>query len=448
LGRKGAEDVAVIGGGLAGMKAALDLARLGRKVTLIESSASLGGKASRDVKDYKFPKRDASLDYIDTIMMDVEWNKNIKTMPLTTVKGAARDEKTKTFKLKLLTKARHVFDVCTACQLCVDPCPVTTVNEYSDGVGTRKAVFIPNFYASPRLYVIDEGTCLWYKDKSCRKCEEVCPVDAIRFEADQKDAETDLAVDAVILAADARPMALDAFPLFGAGKHPNVITVEQANRFLDPGGPTGGELRLPESGFVKDTPQLLVGNYHGAGAHAHATEKVGKRPKSVAFVQTREKGGAWADNGRVTLRGALDVLKAAALDSPGIKILLIYDKDAAATMKGQIIGAAKQFGVQVVEGVPVGIESKDGTVKLTWQASDGQQTANVDLAVVITPLAIPDEARTLVGLLGMKLDEAGFAAPEGRLQSAGMARSPMTLEEAFEDASNAVGRLMLTLARA
>src|SRR3972149_4689643 len=122
MGRKGAEEVAVLGGGVAGMKAAVGLAAMGRKVTLIDASPSLGGKAVRGILDDKFSKRDATLDNISTLMMDVEWNKNIKVLTQTTVKAASKDDKTKTYKLKLQTKARHVYDVCTACQLCVDPC--------------------------------------------------------------------------------------------------------------------------------------------------------------------------------------------------------------------------------------------------------------------------------------------------------------------------------------
>lgn len=445
MGRKGAEDVAVLGGGVAGMKAALDLAAMGRKVTLIDASPSLGGKAVRGLSDDKFSKRDATLDNISTLMMDVEWNKSIKVLTLTSVKGVARDEKTKTFKFTLETKARHVFDVCTACQLCVDPCPVTVPNEYSEGVGSRKAVFLPYFYSSPRLYVIDEGTCLWYKDKSCRKCEEACPVDAIRFDADQKDTQSELAVDAVVVAMGAAPVGLDGFPQFGAGKLPGVLSLAQAQRMLDPAGPTGGEFRLTPG---KPVAALGVGQYHGVKATQGAHEKHGVRPKSAAFIQAKGKGEAWAENGHVTLRWALDTLKGVAADSPGVKIHLFHDKEAGAGAKGQLIGIQKQLGAATYDVEPKAVVQKGDKVVVTYTAADGEKTLEVDVAVVATPVAPPPSLKELAPQLGIKLDAFGYAVPEGRVQVAGPAKGPMTLDDVFEDASHTVARLLTTLARA
>jgi len=445
VGRKGAEDVAVLGGGVAGMKAALDLAAMGRKVTLIEAGPSLGGKAVRGLSDDKFSKRDATLDNISTLMMDVEWNKSVKVMTLTSVKGVTRDEKTKSYKLKLATKARHVFDVCTACQLCVDPCPVTVPNEFSEGVGSRKAVFLPYFYSSPRLYVIDEGTCLWYKDQSCRKCEEVCPVDAIRFDADQKDAESEVAVDAVVIAMGASPVGLDDFPKFGGGKLAGVLTVAQAQRLLDPAGPTGGEFRLTPGEAVS---QLTVGQHHSAKAAQRAHAKNGERPKAIAFIQAKGKGEAWAENGHVTLRWAIEALKGVAADAPGVKIHLFHDKESGASMKGQLIGIQKQLGAATYDVEPSKVESHGGKVVVTYAAADGEKRLEVDAAVIAPPIAPPESLKELAPQFGIKVDEFGYAVPEGRVQVAGPAKGPMTLDEVFEDASHAVARLLTTLARA
>jgi heterodisulfide reductase subunit A len=419
VGRKGQEDVAVIGGGIAGMKSALQLAALGRKVTLIEAGPSLGGKAVRGLSDDKFSKRDATLDNISTIMMDVEWNKSIKVMTLTTVTGAEKDEKTKGYKLKLLTKARHVSDACTSCQKCVDPCPVTVPNEYSEGVGTRKAVFLPNFYASPRFYVIDEKTCLWYKDKSCRRCEEVCPVDAIDFDADQKDATADLAVDAVVLAMGATTTSLSLYPQYGGGKAEAVITNAQAMRYLDPAGPTGGSL-------------VLEG---------------GKRPQTLAFVQAKGKG-AWAEVGPVTLRWAADTIRAAAGDNPSVKVHLFHDKEAGASLKGQLIGLNRQLGVEMHDQEVTRIEQKgEGKVSVKWASEGGEQTLEVDLAVVATPIEPQDALKQVATMLGVKVDASGYAVPEGRVQVTGPARRPMTLDEVFDDAMATAGLLVTTFAR-
>ncbi len=403
------------------MKAALQLASLGRKVTLIEAGPSLGGKAVRGLSDDKFSKRDATLDNISTVMMDVEWNKSIKVMTLTTVTGAEKDEKTKGYKLKLLTKPRHVSDACTACQKCVDPCPVTTPDEYSEGVGTRKAVFLPTFYSSPRFYVIDEKTCLWYKDKSCRKCEEVCPVDAIDFDADQKEQASDLAVDAVVLAVGAGTQGLDAFSQFGGGKAEAIITNAQAMRYLDPAGPTSGHL-------------VLEG---------------GKRPQTVAFVQAKGKAGAWGDVGPVTLRWAAETIRAAAADNAAIKVHLFHDKEAGASMKGQLIGLNRQLGVEVHDQEVTRVEQKgEGKVFVKWASEGGEQTLEVDLAVISTPIEPSGALKDLAKMLGIQVDAAGYAVPEGRVQVAGPARRPMTLDEVFDDAMATAGLLVTTFARA
>ncbi len=421
MGRKGKEDVAVIGGGIAGMKAALQLAALGRKVTLIEAGPSLGGKAVRGLSDDKFSKRDATLDNISTVMMDVEWNKSIKTMTMTTVTGAERDEKTKGYKLKLLTKARHVYDVCTACQKCVDPCPVTVPNEYSEGIGTRKAVFLPNFYSSPRLYVIDENTCLWYKDKSCRRCEEVCPVDAIKFDEDQGDAESEVAMDAVVLALGAATVGLEAFPLYGGGKPEAVITNAQAMRYLDPAGPTAGRLNLEGE----------------------------KRPKTVAFVQAKGRGEAWGDVGPVTLRWTAETIRAAAADNPAVKVHLFHDKEAGASMKGQLIGLNRQLGVEIHDQEVTHVEQKGGgKVFVQWKSEGGEQTLEADLAVISTPIEPPSGLKDLAKMLGIEVDGAGYAVPEGRVQVTGPARRPMTLDQVFDDAMSTAGLVVSTFARA
>jgi heterodisulfide reductase subunit A len=293
--------------------------------------------------------------------------------------------------------------------------------------------------------VIDEGTCLWYKDKSCRRCEEVCPVDAIRFDADQKDAEAEVAVDAVVIAMGASPVGLDGFPQFGGGKAAGVLSLAQAQRLLDPAGPTKGEFR-----FVPGEPisQLGVGQHHGPKATEAAHAKGGERPKAVAFIQAKGKGEAWAENGPVTLRWAIEALKAVAADGPGVKLHLFHDKDAASGMKGQIIGIQKQLGVATYDVEPSKVGAKGGKVTVTYAAADGEKKLEVDAAVVATPIAPPEALKALAPQLGVKLDEAGFAMPEGRVQVAGPAKGPMTLDEVFEDASHSVARLLTTLARA
>jgi heterodisulfide reductase subunit A-like polyferredoxin len=243
----------------------------------------------------------------------------------------------------------------------------------------------------------------------------------------------------------ASPIGLESFHQFGASKLPGVLTVAQAQRLLDPSGPTAGEFRLTPGEAVA---QLGVGAHHGAKASAGAHAKHGERPKSVAFIQAKGKGEAWAENGHVTLRWALDALKGVAADVPGVKITLFHDKEAGASMKGQLIGIQKQLGAVTVDVEPTKVDSRGGKVTVTYAAADGEKQAEFDAAVIAPPVAAPESLKALAPQLGIKVDEFGFAVPEGRVQVAGPARGPMTLDEVFDDASHAVARLLTTLARA
>jgi heterodisulfide reductase subunit A len=160
------------------------------KVHLIEKSPTIGGKMA--LLDRVFPTGDCSLCILTPMMAEVERHPNIvlHTMcEVTEVNGSVGD-----FSVKIKKRARFVNqEKCVACGICTESCPVEVPNEWFLMLGKRKAVYIPFPQSVPRTYVIDRESCLFFKDGSCRKCEEACPAKAINLA--EKDEEFELKVE-------------------------------------------------------------------------------------------------------------------------------------------------------------------------------------------------------------------------------------------------------------
>ncbi|MDR0347194.1 MAG: FAD-dependent oxidoreductase, partial [Coriobacteriales bacterium] len=170
----------VIGGGIAGMQAALDIADAGYPVTLVESEPSLGGKMV--MLDKTFPTMDCSACICTPKMADVG------THPLITVKTLAEVEKVSgyvgNFEVTIREKAKYVdYAVCTGCGLCETKCPSKVASEFEQGLGLRKAIYKPFAQAVPSKPTIDAEHCRVLSGGRCGVCEKLCPVGAIRFDA-------------------------------------------------------------------------------------------------------------------------------------------------------------------------------------------------------------------------------------------------------------------------
>jgi len=238
----------IIGGGVAGIAAALDLAEKGIRVHIIERSPTIGGKMA--LLDRVFPTGDCSLCILTPMMAEAEHNPNITihTMcEVTEVSGSVGD-----FRVRVKKRARYVDqDKCVACGICAESCPVEVLNEWYARLGKRKAAYIPFPQSVPRAYVIDRENCLFFRDGSCRKCEEVCPAKAI--DLSESDGEFELRVGAIIVATGADEYDASNLKNYGYGKIADVITHFGFESLINVNGPTGGHLRRPSDGKVPES---------------------------------------------------------------------------------------------------------------------------------------------------------------------------------------------------
>jgi heterodisulfide reductase subunit A len=223
----------VVGGGIAGMNAALDLAEMGFKVYLIEKGESIGGHMA--ALDKTFPTLDCSICIEGPKMVDVGRHPNIEIISnadLLKVDGYVGN-----FKVKIRKNPRYVLaDKCTGCGECKDACPIEFPNEWDMNLGTRKAISVPFDQAVPLIYTLNKDYCI-----ECYKCVDICGArEAINFE--QQPEEVEIEVGAIIVSTGYDVYLPYDMPLLGYGKYPNVITSMEFERLILAAGPTGGKV--------------------------------------------------------------------------------------------------------------------------------------------------------------------------------------------------------------
>jgi len=223
----------VVGGGIAGMNAALDLAEMGFKVYVLEKTESIGGHMAQ--LDKTFPTLDCSICIEGPKMVDVGRHPNIEIIAfadLLNVSGFIGN-----FKVKIRKNPRYIIaESCTGCGECKDACPIEFPNEWDMGLGTRKAISVPFDQAVPLVYTINKDYCI-----ECYKCVDACGArQAINFE--QQPEEIELDVGAIIVATGYDVYMPYDMSTLGYGKYTNVITSLEFERLILAAGPTGGKV--------------------------------------------------------------------------------------------------------------------------------------------------------------------------------------------------------------
>ncbi len=226
--------VMVIGGGVAGIQAALDCAEAGVDVVLVEREPSIGGKMAK--LDKTFPTIDCSSCILGPKMVDVAQKENITLHAATEVEslsGAIGN-----FTVTLRKKATYVdWNVCTGCGLCMEKCPSKkNPDGFNERLGAAPAIRIPFPQAIPKKAHIERAACRYFSTGKCRVCQKICPVGAVRF--DMEDEEVVEQVGAVIVATGYDLFDPAAYGEYGAGRYPDVITGMQFERILSAPGPS------------------------------------------------------------------------------------------------------------------------------------------------------------------------------------------------------------------
>ncbi|MEX2738839.1 MAG: hydrogenase iron-sulfur subunit [Candidatus Wukongarchaeota archaeon] len=233
------QSVLVVGGGVAGITAALNVADAGLKVYLVEREPSIGGHMAQF--DKTFPTMDCSICILAPLMVRVYEHQNITL--LTNSEVLQVNGSVGKFEVEVLKYPRYVDEEkCSQCyQICTDPCPIEVPNEFDLNMSKRKAIYVPFPQAVPLVPLIDEENCV-----GCRACELVCDLDAIDF--DQKPEKLALKVGAIIVATGYETYDASKKTEYGYGKYQNVITSIELERMLTPFGPTEGNVIRPTDG--------------------------------------------------------------------------------------------------------------------------------------------------------------------------------------------------------
>jgi heterodisulfide reductase subunit A2 len=230
-------EVMVVGGGIAGIQAALELAETGKKVYLVERNSTIGGHMAQF--DKTFPTLDCSACILTPKMDAVLQNPRIELLTyceVEEVKGFVGN-----FDVKIRQKARYVdHDKCNACLACTEKCPGKGVSEWDEGLVKRKAIYIPFPQAVPQKPVIDREACTYFQKGKCRLCEKACGQAAIAFE--QQDTFKEIKVGAIIVATGYDLMDTKPLLQYGYGKLPGVYHALEIERLFNSAGPTGGKV--------------------------------------------------------------------------------------------------------------------------------------------------------------------------------------------------------------
>jgi heterodisulfide reductase subunit A len=229
----------VIGAGIAGIQAALDIADAGFKVYLVERDPSIGGHMAQ--LDKTFPTLDCSACILTPKMVDVARHPNIVLHTYSEVQ-AVRGQ-VGAFAVRVLRRARYVNeDLCTGCGDCALKCPRKVPDEFNMELSQRRAIYLPFPQAVPMLMTIDPVECIYLTRGKCGLCQKICQAEAIDFE--QTDQELDLEVDAIVVATGFDPFDATRKPEFGYGRYPNVISGLEFERLASASGPTAGKIQL------------------------------------------------------------------------------------------------------------------------------------------------------------------------------------------------------------
>lgn len=426
----------VIGGGIAGIQTALDIADAGFEVDIVEKKPTIGGKMTQI--DKTFPTLDCAACILTPKMVDCAQNEKIHIYAyseVAAVKGFVGN-----FKVTIRKKARFVDTTkCTGCGLCTEKCPQKKVpNEFNLGLDTRRAIYIPFAQAVPKVATIDPDYCNMLQKGKCGVCARVCSAGAIDYT--QKDELIEEEYGAIVAATGFNPIDLSQFNEFAYAQSPDVVSSLEFERLMNAAGPTGGTLLRPSDG---------------------------KHPHTIVFVQCvgsrcdgAQKGKPYCSKICCMYTAKHAMLCREKYPDTEVYVFYIDVRTPGKNFDEFYRRAVEEYGVHYIKGMVGKVVPQNGVLKV--QASDllDNRQLHIDADMVVLAAAIePDKsARSLATMLTASMDTNDFfteahpklrpvESPTAGIFLSGACQGPKDIPETVAQAGAAAAKVIGLLSK-
>ena len=426
----------VIGGGIAGIQTALDIADAGFEVDIVEKKPTIGGKMTQI--DKTFPTLDCAACILTPKMVDCAQNEKIHIYAyseVAAVKGFVGN-----FKVTIRKKARFVDTTkCTGCGLCTEKCPQKKVpNEFNLGLDTRRAIYIPFAQAVPKVATIDPDYCNMLQKGKCGVCARVCSAGAIDYT--QKDELIEEEYGAIVAATGFNPIDLSQFNEFAYAQSPDVVSSLEFERLMNAAGPTGGTLLRPSDG---------------------------KHPRTIVFVQCvgsrcdgAQKGKPYCSKICCMYTAKHAMLCREKYPDTEVYVFYIDVRTPGKNFDEFYRRAVEEYGVHYIKGMVGKVVPQNGVLKV--QASDllDNRQLHIDADMVVLAAAIePDKsARSLATMLTASMDTNDFfteahpklrpvESPTAGIFLSGTCQGPKDIPETVAQAGAAAAKVIGLLSK-
>ena len=437
----------VIGGGIAGIQASLEIADAGQKVILVEKSGTIGGHMA--MFDKTFPTLDCAACILTPKMVAVAQHSMIDLMTYSEVQEIAGSSGA--FRVKILKKTRYVDpDACVACHACRDVCPISIPSEFDSGITTRKAIYMPFPQAVPNSYLIDAESCTYILSdgKKCGACLTKCAKDGIHL--DEKDTVVEVEAGNIVVATGYDIFDASRIERYGYGTLPNVLTALEFERLTNASGPTGGTVVLKSKKYNKRKK-----------AEEWVFDAEGPRPKSVVIIHCVGSRDA-RYNPYCSRVCCMYSLKFAHLVREKLPDAACYEFyiDMRAFGKGyeDFFERIKHEQVFVVRGRSAKVTEKDGGMVVKGEdiLNDRLMELPVDMVILSVGLQPVADVESLARMFGIARDRDGWltemdynldptATERGGIFLAGVCQGPKDIPDAVAQASAVAARILRSI---